>query len=476
MPGPPSTRSPPRSPPHPAPDDVSLPGLGVSRGSSNAVVQANVHPPRQPRSAAASKVVRPTDRSGRSARRRARPRRAPARHRSPTAPPAIGRPAPPALPRSRPPPLPIVIERRGRSRFGLRSNAMAPAWTSAGLDLQIETSRSRRRASLEESLREAIQTRRLAAGTALPSSRALARDLGLSRGTVTAAYDQLTAEGYLQAQQGAGTRVADLGPAHEPAPSRRRTGTAPLGPAPGHARRRLLPGGGLVAVPASGAQPRPERRLRLRRPARHPAAAPRAGRLPGAHPRRAGRPRPGGDHQRVDRSAGAARPGPRGHRKTSGRHGGPGVHLPPGGGAPRRADGAAAGRRRGRARIDDLTAAGAARRAGRRAHPRPPVPDRRHPRAASPARGGGVGATASMGWSSRTTTTASSATTASRSAPSRGLPPSTSPTPAPRPRRSDPGCGWAGWCCRTGCWTPCSWPRASPAAVPRSSPSSRWPS
>jgi GntR family transcriptional regulator / MocR family aminotransferase len=99
---------------------------------------------------------------------------------------------------------------------------MAPVWTSGGLDLQIETSRSRRRASLEESLREAIQTRRLTAGTALPSTRVLARDLGLSRGTVTAAYDQLTAEGYLQAQQGAGTRVADLGPAPEPAPSRHR--------------------------------------------------------------------------------------------------------------------------------------------------------------------------------------------------------------------------------------------------------------
>ena len=65
---------------------------------------------------------------------------------------------------------------------------MAPVWTSGGLDLQIETSRSRRRASLEESLREAIQTRRLTAGTALPSTRVLARDLGLSRGTVTAAY------------------------------------------------------------------------------------------------------------------------------------------------------------------------------------------------------------------------------------------------------------------------------------------------
>ena len=80
------------------------------------------------------------------------------------------------------------------------------------MDLDGESNGQRRRAKLEESLRSAIQERRLAAGTALPSSRALAADLGLSRGTVTAAYDQLVAEGYLVTQQGSGTQVADLGP------------------------------------------------------------------------------------------------------------------------------------------------------------------------------------------------------------------------------------------------------------------------
>ena len=98
---------------------------------------------------------------------------------------------------------------------------MSVSWTSAGLDLYIETAGARRRASLEESLRTAIQRRRLTAGTALPSSRVLAKDLGLSRGTVAAAYDQLIAEGYLLARQGAGTQVADLGPMGDPAPERR---------------------------------------------------------------------------------------------------------------------------------------------------------------------------------------------------------------------------------------------------------------
>jgi GntR family transcriptional regulator/MocR family aminotransferase len=45
-------------------------------------------------------------------------------------------------------------------------------------------------------------------GAALPSSRALAAELGVSRTTVTAAYEQLIAEGYLEARQGSKTRVA----------------------------------------------------------------------------------------------------------------------------------------------------------------------------------------------------------------------------------------------------------------------------
>jgi GntR family transcriptional regulator / MocR family aminotransferase len=44
-------------------------------------------------------------------------------------------------------------------------------------------------------------------GSRLPSSRALAADLGVSRTTVTAAYEQLAAEGYLEARQGARPQV-----------------------------------------------------------------------------------------------------------------------------------------------------------------------------------------------------------------------------------------------------------------------------
>jgi GntR family transcriptional regulator/MocR family aminotransferase len=74
---------------------------------------------------------------------------------------------------------------------------------------------------LERTLREAIRDGRLGAGARLPSSRALAAELGVSRGVVTGAYDQLVAEGYLETRQGAPVRVASgvrAQPARLPAP------------------------------------------------------------------------------------------------------------------------------------------------------------------------------------------------------------------------------------------------------------------
>ena len=47
------------------------------------------------------------------------------------------------------------------------------------------------------------------AGTRLPSSRSLAKDLGIARNTVADAYGQLVAEGWLTARQGSGTVVAN---------------------------------------------------------------------------------------------------------------------------------------------------------------------------------------------------------------------------------------------------------------------------
>ena len=71
------------------------------------------------------------------------------------------------------------------------------------------------RAQVEDELREAIRSGRLAPGTRLPSSRALAADLDVTRGVIVAAYDQLLAEGYLVSRAGSGT-VVGTAPVAEP--------------------------------------------------------------------------------------------------------------------------------------------------------------------------------------------------------------------------------------------------------------------
>ena len=71
---------------------------------------------------------------------------------------------------------------------------------------------------IETSIREAIRAGRLPRGSALPPSRLLAADLGVSRGVVVEAYQQLTAEGYLASQAGGYTRVAAGPPPRAAAP------------------------------------------------------------------------------------------------------------------------------------------------------------------------------------------------------------------------------------------------------------------
>lgn len=82
----------------------------------------------------------------------------------------------------------------------------------------------RRRARLESHLRDSIRAGRLQPGTRLPSSRALAGELGVSRRLVVEVYEQLAAEGYLLARRGSGTRVAPA--------ARRGSASGPVEPVP----------------------------------------------------------------------------------------------------------------------------------------------------------------------------------------------------------------------------------------------------
>lgn len=84
---------------------------------------------------------------------------------------------------------------------------MAETWAN-GLDLHVDLTGTRVRATLENGLRDAIRSGRLRPDTRLPSSRTLAADLGVARNTVAEVYSQLAAEGWLAARTGSGTVVA----------------------------------------------------------------------------------------------------------------------------------------------------------------------------------------------------------------------------------------------------------------------------
>ena len=98
-----------------------------------------------------------------------------------------------------------------------------------GLFVELNAGRKRPMfRQLYDSIRQAVLEGRLHAGAALPPSRGLAAELGVSRNTVTLAYDQLAAEGYLQGQPRSGVRVATTLPtrpftkAQPPSPARGR--------------------------------------------------------------------------------------------------------------------------------------------------------------------------------------------------------------------------------------------------------------
>ena len=89
---------------------------------------------------------------------------------------------------------------------------MALNETSQPIELLLSVARDGDRtlgAQIEDQLRRAIRSGSLKSGARVPSTRDLARQLGVSRRVAVDAYAQLAAEGYLVLRQGARPRVSD---------------------------------------------------------------------------------------------------------------------------------------------------------------------------------------------------------------------------------------------------------------------------
>ncbi len=104
--------------------------------------------------------------------------------------------------------------------------AAAPAGPGAGPGAGAGAGAGALHRQIYDQVRELVLDGRLAPGTRLPSTRALARDLGCSRNTAVLAFEQLLSEGYLEGRRG--------GPVQGERYERRGT------TAPGHGKGLLL--------------------------------------------------------------------------------------------------------------------------------------------------------------------------------------------------------------------------------------------
>ncbi|NKI72306.1 aminotransferase class I/II-fold pyridoxal phosphate-dependent enzyme [Collimonas pratensis] len=155
------------------------------------------------------------------------------------------------------------------------SSALMPqALLEAPLDKDVAAAPMQRQ--LYRRIKDAILGGGLVAGSRLPGSRALADALSISRNTVTAAYDLLAAEGYVQPDR-QGTRVAALS---RPPPVRA-TPAAPSAPLIAQRLARIQPSAPRTAasvvlrpgVPALSHFPLAAWRRALDRALRHAGAA-----------------------------------------------------------------------------------------------------------------------------------------------------------------------------------------------------------
>ena len=184
---------------------------------------------------------------------------------------------------------------------------MPNSWTTSTM-LHLALEPGPRRSGLEGALRAAIREGRLTAGTRLPSTRALAHDLGLARGTVVEAFAQLQAEGYLDSRRGAGTWVAAVAaPTATAAPARATERPARFSLHPGLPDLTEFPHAAWASALRRGLREAPAASLGYGDPRGRPRAARGARRLPRAGTRGGRRPRADRRHRGVQSRPRAAR-------------------------------------------------------------------------------------------------------------------------------------------------------------------------
>ncbi len=217
---------------------------------------------------------------------------------------------------------------------------MSQSWSTAGVDLFVETGRTRRRASLEQGLRDAIQSRRLAPGPGCRPRAGSPRTWGSPAGPSPRPTTSSVPRATSMPTPASGTVVADLGPLLPPSVPAPRPGPRPaMGPCdPGTPDVTAFPLSTWLRATRTALDRAPSEAFGYGSRARPPRAARGARSLPGSDPRRPRRPRPGRRHLRVHPGADASRLRPR--RPASpppSCHGEPLLRLPPRRPRPRRA-------------------------------------------------------------------------------------------------------------------------------------------
>jgi GntR family transcriptional regulator/MocR family aminotransferase len=112
-----------------------------------------------------------------------------------------------SMPSSPTSPIPVAPESLAPEAPRARQKPLAPEKPFALRDLPLD-GEGPLYDQIYRALRAAILDGRVSPGTRLPTTRALAQELGISRNTVVSAFEPLRAEGYVATRVGAGTFVA----------------------------------------------------------------------------------------------------------------------------------------------------------------------------------------------------------------------------------------------------------------------------